>query len=57
MMPVQLSGKPRSRPSQRMTTDSSSAAEGEVRQSMTFTSSAAESASAAIAAGAALVAK
>ena len=50
-------GMPMSLPSHRITTDSSSAAAGDVRHSITFTSSVAESASAAIAAGAALVAK
>jgi hypothetical protein len=57
MMPVHESGTPIKRPSQRITTDSSSAADGDVRHNMTLTSSAAASASAAMAAGAALVAK
>ena len=57
MMPVHVGGTPSSRPSQRIVTSSSSVAAGEVRHSIAFTSSVAASASAATAAGAALVAK
>ena len=56
-MPVQPSGTPSSRPSQRIVTSSNSVAAGDVRHSIALTSSVAASASARIATGAALVAK